>query len=73
MNKQTSNSLEQRDLYIDLYEKYNKVLTQNQKQIFHLYFIEDLSLAEISEITATTRSGVHDTLTKAKKKLEKFI
>ena len=42
--------LEERDLMIEAFEKFNHVLTNNQKQVMHLYYIEDLSLAEIAEI-----------------------
>lgn len=68
-----SNDLLERDKLIKAYELFNHVLTKNQKQIFHLYYIEDLSLSEISDIVATTRSSVYDTLSKAKKKLNPFI
>ncbi|MGL5733088.1 MAG: sigma factor-like helix-turn-helix DNA-binding protein [Metamycoplasmataceae bacterium] len=67
-----SNSLEREEL-IKTFLKYEFVLTQNQKQIMHLYYIEDLSISEISEIVATTRSAVFDALDKARKKLKPFI
>lgn len=66
------NDIKDREEWIDLFEKYKPILTINQQQIFYLYYIEDLSLSEISHIVATTRSSVHDALTKAKKKLEAF-
>ncbi|MGL4252201.1 MAG: sigma factor-like helix-turn-helix DNA-binding protein [Metamycoplasmataceae bacterium] len=67
-----SSSLEREEL-IKTFLKYDFVLTQNQKQIMHLYYIEDLSISEISEIVATTRSAVFDALDKARKKLKPFI
>ncbi|MGL5205301.1 MAG: sigma factor-like helix-turn-helix DNA-binding protein [Metamycoplasmataceae bacterium] len=67
-----SNSLEREEL-IKTFLKYDFVLTQTQKQIMHLYYIEDLSISEISEIVATTRSAVFDALDKARKKLKPFI
>lgn len=66
------NEIKKREEWIELFEKYKPILTINQQQIFYLYYIEDLSLSEISNIVATTRSSVHDTLTKARKKLEAF-
>ncbi|MGZ9432189.1 sigma factor-like helix-turn-helix DNA-binding protein [Mycoplasma sp. 613B] len=65
-------NIEDRDLLIKLFDKYSSLLTQNQKQIFQLFYFEDLSLTEISEICATTRSAVFDSLKKAKTKLTKF-
>ena len=65
--------LEERDLMIEAFEKFNHVLTNNQKQVMHLYYIEDLSLAEIAEILATSRSNVFDTLSKARKKIIPFL
>lgn len=65
--------LKQREKLIQAFELFNHILTTNQKQIFHLYYIEDLSLSEIANIVATTRSSVHDTLTKATKKLKPFL
>ena len=62
-------NLSERDNLIVLFEKYHKLLTQTQKQVFQLYYFEDLSLKEISDIVVSTRSGVFDALKKAKKKL----
>lgn len=62
-----------REKYINAYSKYQHVLTQNQSQIFYLYYFEDLSLSEIAAIIATTRANVHDALTKAKNNLKPFL
>ncbi|MGL6125032.1 MAG: sigma factor-like helix-turn-helix DNA-binding protein [Metamycoplasmataceae bacterium] len=67
-----NNSLEREEL-IRAFLDYDFILTQNQKQIMHLHYIEDLSMAEIAEIVATTRSAVFDALDKARKKLKPFI
>ncbi|WAM07039.1 hypothetical protein ONA23_02575 [Mycoplasmopsis cynos] len=58
--------------YTILYEKYKNFLTQTQKQVFELYFFQDLSYSEIAEITATSRTATYDAIKKAIKKLEKF-
>ncbi|QBF34869.1 hypothetical protein EG856_03020 [Mycoplasmopsis phocirhinis] len=63
------NNFEQREFYIELYEKYQNLLTQTQKQAFRLYFYENLSYQEIANITATTRSAAYDSVKKALKKL----
>ncbi|MBD5423125.1 MAG: hypothetical protein HDR43_01360 [Mycoplasma sp.] len=70
MNNRT---LEEREKYINAFYKFNHVLTKNQHQVFYLYYIEDLSISEISNILATTRSNAHDALTKARNNLKPFI
>lgn len=64
-----NNELDERTRYIDLYEKLKNFLSQAQKQILYLYFIEDLSITEIANELALTRSAVFDALKKGKKKL----
>lgn len=58
-----------RDLYIELLEKYQELLSKSQHQIMLLYYFEDLSITEIAEELAMTRSGVHDALKKGRTKL----
>lgn len=59
------------DYLCTLYDKYNGFLTTVQSQVFKLYFHENLSYSEISEITGTTRTAAYDALDKAIKKLLK--
>ena len=66
------NKLEEREYYLELFDKYSAFLTQTQKQAIQLCWIEDLSLAEASEVVATTRSAIHDAISKGKKKLDKI-
>ncbi|TNK93297.1 hypothetical protein C4M95_05700, partial [Mycoplasmopsis pullorum] len=60
------------DYYVNLFEQYHNFLTQNQKQVFQLYFYEDLSYSEIAEVLATSRTAAYDTLKKCLNKLEKI-
>ncbi|MCE6090868.1 hypothetical protein J7894_02240 [Mycoplasmopsis agalactiae] len=55
-----------------LFEKYEGLLTQTQKQAFRLYFYENLSYAEIAKITATTRAAAYDSVHKAINNLKKI-
>ena len=65
-------NLNDREMFISLFEKYGETLTQTQRQAFHLRYMEDLSLLEISEVTATTRSAAQDAIKKAETKLLKL-
>jgi len=57
------------DNNVQLYDAYSSMLTDVQKQIFEMYFFEDMSLAEISEQRGTSRSAVQDALKKVEKVL----
>ncbi len=48
-----------------LYDFYGDMLTEKQRQVFALYYEEDLSLAEIAENQNITRQGVRDSLKRA--------
>lgn len=52
--------------YSELYEEYKTLLTDNQSEVFKLYYFCDLSLSEISEIKGISRQGVSDTLSKTR-------
>ncbi|MBQ4322407.1 MAG: YlxM family DNA-binding protein [Clostridia bacterium] len=52
-----------------LLDFYGNALTERQRQTAELYFQEDLSLAEIADMTGITRQGVRDGLKKAEKAL----
>lgn len=52
-----------------LLDFYGNALTERQRRTAELYFQEDLSLAEIAEMTGITRQGVRDGLQKAEKAL----
>lgn len=52
-----------------LLDFYGNALTERQRRTAELYFQEDLSLAEIADMTGITRQGVRDGLKKAEKAL----
>ena len=55
--------------YSELFSEYKSLLTDNQKDVFELYYLCDLSLSEISEIKGVSRQGVSDNLSKTRELL----
>lgn len=48
--------------FIMLLDCYGEFLTERQRQVTELYYGEDLSLGEISEISGITRQAVRDSI-----------
>lgn len=55
---------------IELYETYQELLTEKQKEYIELYYYDDLSITEISENLKVSRNAVHDQLKRTVAKLE---
>lgn len=55
-------SAEQRIRIIELLDYYGALLTDKQRDSLNLYFVEDLSLSEISELRGISRQGVRDSI-----------
>lgn len=62
--------IESREAICNLYTQYNKLLPQSQKQSIYLYYFEDLSLREIADLLAQSRSAVYNAIKKGVAKLE---
>lgn len=55
-----------------LFDFYGKLLSQRQHSVVELYYIHDLSLAEIGEELSITRQGVFDNLKRGEQNLYKY-
>ena len=55
-----------------LYDYYSELLSAKQRQVFELYYNEDLSLSEISEQLDITRQGVRDICHRAEEELCRY-
>ena len=55
-----------------LYDFYGELLTEHQKKIYELYYLQDLSLSEISEQEGISRQRVYDILKRASRLLENY-
>lgn len=56
----------------NLFDIYESLLTDREKEIFKYYYYEDLSLSEIGENLNITRTGVFNTLKKVEEKLLQY-
>lgn len=55
-----------------LYDSYGELLTKKQREIFELYYFNDLSLGEIAEHYGITRQGVHDIIRRSQVILNQY-
>lgn len=55
-----------------LFDVYSKLLTDNQREVFVLYYLEDSSLSEIAEQLGVSKASVSDNLKKTEEKLLKY-
>lgn len=58
--------------FLRLWDIYNPLLTETQREVTDLYFNCDLSLAEIAEQKGCSRQSVSDTLQKARRLMEEY-
>jgi len=55
-----------------LFDFYGEILTERQKELFDLYYNEDLSLAEIAENCGISRQGVRDGIVRAEAAMQEI-
>lgn len=57
---------------IEIYDLYQALLTDKQKEYFESYYFDNYSITEISENLNVSRNAVHDQLKKTVNKLNDF-
>ena len=55
-----------------LYSQYGPLLTDKQRDILSMYYEEDYSLGEISNILGTSRQSIFDSLKRSEKSLRDY-
>ncbi|MBR1968227.1 MAG: hypothetical protein IKA11_02395 [Clostridia bacterium] len=58
--------------YIELFEIYQGLLTDRQRELFSSHYYYDLSLSEIAEPEGNTRQSVYAAVKKVKEKLDEY-
>ena len=61
--------MEQNIYLTNLYDYYGELLTDKQKEYFEYFYMENLSLSEISENYNVSRNAVHKQIKDAENKL----
>ena len=59
-------------VYIELFEIYQGLLTERQRELFRSHYYFDLSLSEIAEPDGNTRQNVYMAIKKVKEKLSEY-
>lgn len=54
------------------FDMYGELLTAHQQEIWQLYYLEDWSLAEISQAKKISRAAVHDLLERSERSLAEY-
>ena len=55
-----------------LFDFYGDLLTENQKQVYEAFVLNDYSLSEIAEERGISRQGVHDLVRRCSKQLNSY-
>ena len=64
--------MKERNNLITLFDYYNELLSDTQKQYFEDYYFNNLSLGEIADIHNVSRNAVHKQVKTVEEKLSSF-
>ena len=64
--------MKEREYILELYETYNKLLTDKEKTYFEYYYFEDYSLQEIADNNEVSRAYVGKYINSIEDKLKRF-
>jgi hypothetical protein len=64
--------MEERMYLIDLYDYYQGLLTDKQRDYFELYYFDNLTMDEIAEEQSVSKNAVSKSLMEVKDKLEEY-
>ena len=62
MKNEIEDLLSRKEHIINLYDVYNQLLTEKQRDYFESYYYNDMSLSEISELNGVSRNAVFSSL-----------
>ena len=58
--------------YVELYDYYNKLLTDKQKEYFVDYYFNNLTLQEIADNNGVSKNAIHKNIKEILKKLDNY-
>lgn len=61
--------MENRDYLVILYDYYSELFNEKQREYFENYYLENLSLAEISDNLGVSRNAIHKVIQSMEEKL----
>ncbi|HOO67876.1 MAG TPA: sigma factor-like helix-turn-helix DNA-binding protein [Bacilli bacterium] len=64
--------MDERIYLMDLYDLYEKLLNDKQREYFKCYYFDNLSLGEISELLNVSRNAVHKNIKLVDNKLKDY-
>ncbi|SRR5258708_18845044 len=65
-------TLQTRNRYLALYDRYGALLTDHQRQVLDLHLRNDWSLAEVAANQGTSRAAVHDIVRRSTRSLVEY-
>ena len=70
--KNTEDLLSKKEYIISLYDVYNELLTDKQKDYFESYYFNDMSLSEIAELNHVSRNAIFSSLKQIESSLNEY-